>query len=72
LAGQFGCSLYASGATIHETAGSVPLATSAFSRSNSPCFGSPAMFVPVRALSYSGEPGRALRYGSKYSKELSP
>ena len=70
LAGQFGCSENASGATIHDTCGSAPLFTSAARMSNSPPVLS--MFVPVLALSKSGVPGVAVRYWLKYSSELSP
>src|ERR1700756_127224 len=72
LGAQFGCSLKASGATIHDTCGSVPLATSAARMSKKVCVGSPATLVPVRAPSYSGEPGSAFWYWWKYSSELSP
>jgi len=57
LAGQFGCSQNASGATTQETCGSAPFATSAarMSKKVPPL----ATFVPVLAFSYSGEPGAA-------------
>jgi len=49
LAGQFGCSVKASGATIQEICGSVPAATSALRMSKNP----PPLLtsVPVRAFS---------------------
>jgi len=59
LAGQFGCSVKASGAAIQEIFGSRLFFTSAVSWANrlSPVLA----FVPVRALSYKGFPGWALR-----------
>ncbi|MCO4699117.1 hypothetical protein LRR80_05209 [Streptomyces sp. RO-S4] len=60
------CSEKASGAAIQEIWGSFPALTSArrWSKYPSPLLTS----VPVRALSYQGSPGRALRYLSKYSR----
>jgi hypothetical protein len=70
LAGQFGCSVNASGATIQETFGRLPDSTSDLRtwKKSSPFLA----FVPVRALSYRGLPGTAVRYWLKYSNELSP
>jgi hypothetical protein len=71
---QFGCSVYASGATIHDTCGRRPCSTSE-RKSVSSFSGSRfcvTMFVPVFALSASGVPGCAFWYWWKYSRALSP
>src|SRR5690242_20436624 len=71
---QLGCSVYASGATSQDTAGSRPLRTSA-RKSLSNCSGSRLSVltsVPVLARFANGEPGWAFWYWWKYSNELSP
>ncbi len=61
---QFGCSVYASGATIHDTCGSFPFFTSSrnWSISRSGLRPSASMFVPTFARSASGLPGSAFWY----------
>lgn len=61
---QFGCSVYASGATIHETAGSRPSETSRRKSLSSASGSRPSAltFVPVLARSASGVPGAAFWY----------
>ncbi len=56
-AGHAGCSVYASGPTIHDTLGNLPLCTSAARMSKKPPLWLTS--VPVRAFSNSGLPGVA-------------
>src|SRR3954466_8738965 len=67
---QFGCSEYASGATIQETCGRLPLETSELNWSNNVPLTSTC--VPVLAQSARGLPGGAFWYWWKYRSELSP
>src|SRR5215470_14917140 len=71
---QLGCSVYDSGATIHDTCGSFPRLTSSRKISKSRSGQSDLrlsiakILVPVLAPSARAEPGNAFWYWWKYSK----